>query len=192
MPVTLIGSDWINGALDFFRNDTKASVLNIAEGGITVTGSVVRTGQQRIINTEAKVGATAGWVLGGGAVDTGLMATLPAAQTASTLVVPIPGIKVGDTITSFQVNGQIESGGNAATLDADLRKMTAVAAGSTDASVGAITQVSVTADTKVAAAKTGLTEVAAVDENFYVLLTGTTAAATDVELVNISITVTES
>ena len=88
--------------------------------------------------------------------------------------------------------GQIESAGNTATLDADLRKLTATAAGNADASVGAITQISVTADTKITTEKTGLTEVTAADESFYVLLTGTTAASTDVDLMSITITVTTS
>ncbi len=156
------------------------------------TGGLARTGRQRLITTEAKIGATAGWTLGGGAVDTGLMGTVAASQTNGTLVVPVPNLKIGDTITAFQVNGQIESAGGAVTLDADLRVMTAVSTGSTDGSVGAITQVSVSADTLVAQEKTGLSQAVAAAEGYYVLLTGTTAASTDIELVNIEVTVTEA
>lgn len=153
-----------------------------------------RTAQKRIVNVNAKVGGTAGWTVGA-ADDLGLLATLAASQTASTLVVPIPGLKVGDTITAFHLIGQIESAGNTATLDADLRKLTAAAADVTDASVGAITQISVIADTKVDSAnseKNSLAEVVAEDETFYVLLTGTTAALTDIALQGIAITVTEA
>lgn len=154
-----------------------------------------RTAQTRIINTEAKVGATSGWTLGGGTVDTGLMATMAASETAGTLVVPIPGLKVGDTITAFHLIGQIESAGNTATLDADLRKHTAAAADVADASVGAITQISVDEDTAITSAnseKAALAEVVAANETFYVLLTGTTAASTDIALQGIAVTVTES
>lgn len=169
--------------------------IKVSTTGIEFTGTVARSAQVRIINTEGKVGATAGWTLGGGTVDTGLMATMPASQTAGTLVVPIPGLKVGDTITAFHLIGQIESAGGAVTLDADLRKMTAAAADVTDASVGDITQISVTADTAITSANSavsGLAEVVAADETFYVLLTGTTAGTTDIALQGIAITVTEA
>jgi hypothetical protein len=179
---------------------TVADVRGDAEdatysGTTTFTGSVVRASQKRLISGYSKVGATAGWTVGGGAVNTGLTATMAASQTAGTLVVPIHGLKVGDTITSFHLIGQIESAGNAVTLDADLRKLTAAAADVTDASVGAITQISVTADTAITVAnsnKASLAEVVAADETFYVLLTGTTAASTDIALQGVAITVTES
>lgn len=143
--------------------------------------------RQHIINAHAKVGATAGWVVNAGD-DIGYLATCPASQTASTLVVPVPGLIVGHKITGFSVVGQIESGGNTVTLDADLRKHTVVAADPSDASVGAITQISVTADTAVATEKTGLSETIAADETFYVLLTATTGASTDIALLGITIT----
>ncbi len=182
MPVTLIGSRWVSGLQEFFNKATGATVFKIGAGGVV-------SAETRQINHEAKIGATAGWTLGGGGVNTGMMATMAASQTAGTLVVPIPYLKIGETITAFTVNGQIDSAGGAVTLDADLRRMTAVATGSTDASVGAITQISVTADTLVNTSKTGLSEVVAAGEGFYVLLTGTTAATTDIELLNIGVTV---
>ncbi len=171
---------------------SKALVLDSNGDIVFGSGAFSRTGQQRMLNTEAKIGATAGWTLGGGAVDTGLMATMVASQTAGTLIVPIPGLKVGDTITAFSVVGQIESAGGAVTLDAALRKITAAAADVVDASVGAITQISVTADAIVSAAKSALAEVVAADETFYALLTGTTAASTDIALQGLTVTVTES
>jgi len=175
--------------------------IKVSTTGVQLTGTVqldstvTRTAQTRIINTEGKIGATAGWTLGGGAVDTGLLATMAAGGTAATLVVPIPGLKVGDTITAFHLIGQIESGGNTATLDADLRKHTAAAGDVADASVGEITQISVTADTAITSAnseKASLAEVVAADETFYCLITGTTAASTDIALQGIAITVTEA
>ncbi len=149
-----------------------------------------RPGQERLVGTRAKVGTTAGWTVGA-ANNLPYMGTVAASQTGATLVVPIDGLKVGDVITGFKVVAQIESAGGAVTLDADLRKITNVAAEPTDASVGAITQVAVTADTASAAAKTGLSETVAADETFYVLLTATTAAATDIILQGLTVTVTE-
>lgn len=150
----------------------------------------IRTGQEYQIPGSMKVGATAGWVVAG-ATNLG-EATLPASQTASTLVKAVEGLKVGWTITSFKVIAQIESAGGAVTLDADLRKLTNAAGDPTDASVGAITQVSVTADTAVAAEKTGLAEVVAANEKFYILVTATTAASTDIRLLGFTITATEA
>lgn len=146
---------------------------------------------QRTYNGSAKHGLTAGWT-----IDTndnlGLTATCPASKAAATLVMPVTGLKVGDKITAYSVVGQIESGGNTVTLDADLRKLTAAASDVTDASVGSITQISVTADTIISSSKTGLTEVVAADETFYVLLTATTAESTDIALQGITVTVSES
>lgn len=166
--------------------------LTYSNLGGTIAGSQIRTGQRKVIGTRAKAGTTAGWTLAA-ADNLGLMATMAASQTAGTLVVPITGLKVGDTITAFSVVGQIESAGGAVTLDADLRILTAAAADVTDASIGSITQVSVTADAIVSASKTLVTpEVVAADETFYVLLTGTTAVLTDIALQGVTITVTEA
>lgn len=164
--------------------------LDASEVRATISAAQVNPSIQRSLNSHAKVGATAGWVVNA-ADDLGLLATCPASQTAATLVVPVSGICVGDTITAFSVVGQIESAGNTVTLDADLRKLTAAASDVTDASVGAITQISETSDAIVSAAKTGLSEVVGADETFYVLLTATTAAATDIALQGVTITVTE-
>lgn len=138
-----------------------------------------------------KVGATAGWVITG-ATDKS-HATLPASQTGSTLVIPIWGLEVGDTITAFHLVGQIESAGGAVTLDADLRSETVAAADNVDASVGAITQIAVSADTALSATqgKSGLSAVVAVDKTYYLLVTGTTAASTDIDLLGVVLTITK-
>lgn len=137
----------------------------------------------------AKLGSSgAGWVIG--AADSISLATLPASQTTENIVIPITiPLPVGFTITAFSVIGQIESGGNAVTLDANLRKHTAAAADVADASVGTITQISVTADAIVSAAKSGLAEVVAANETFYVVLLGTTAATTDIAIQGITVTI---
>lgn len=156
---------------------------------------LVNKGIPRLIPAfHGKAGATAGWALPSahsGFTNSGVVG-LPASQTASTLVIPISGLKVGDTITAFSVRGQIESAGNAVTLDADLRKLTIAADNITDASIGAITQISKTADYAISDSKTLATaEVVAADEQYYVLITATTLASTDIQLAGITLTVQE-
>ncbi len=162
----------------------------VADNTAELVAPFVHEARQRLINTGAKIGLTAGWVIQTND-NLGLIATCPASRAAATLVIPVPGLKVGNKITAFSVVGQIESAGNIVTLDADLRKHTAAAADVSDASVGSITQISVAADTIISSSKTGLTEVVAADETFYVLLTATTAVLTDIALQGIIITVSE-
>ncbi len=169
--------------------------LVVASGGkVTVeSGGVVERAEQLLIHAGGgKVGATAGWVPGAASDRTG--ATLPASQAGATLVLPVHGLKVGDIITGFGLVGQIESAGNHATISGALRKLTVAAADLADASVGAMAAaLDVTADTAVSpanAAKTGLTEVVVADEGFYLLITATTNAATDIDLVGAIVYVT--
>ena len=171
-------------------------MTTVIRDNTTFTGSVIRASRQRLISAASgRVGATAGWAMPSahaGFTNAGI-AGLPASQTASTFVIPVEGLYVGDTITAFSVVAQIESAGGAVTLDADLRKLSNAAANATDASLGAITQVAVSADTAVADSKTlGTAEVMAADEQVYVILTGTTAGSTDIQLLGITVTVTEA
>lgn len=152
----------------------------------TLTESVIDASRKIILpaGVLSKVGGTAGWVVG--AASNINLATCPASQTGSKLVIPVTGLKVGDRISGFHLVGQIESAGGAVTLDADLRKHTAAAADVSDASVGSMTQLSVSADTIISATNaikqitTG--EVVGEDETFYLVLTATTAASTDIAL----------
>lgn len=175
------------GASASFVMTEGAQTVN---GNKTFGGSVIRTGQEYQASGPAKVGATAGWVVQ--PASNLYEATLPQSQTGSTLVVPVRGLKVGSTITAFKVALQIESAGNTVTVDADLRKLTNAAGDPVDASVGTIVQVSVTADTAVAAAKTGLSDVIGADEWFYILITATTGATTDIRYLGCTVTVTEA
>ena len=146
---------------------------NLAVGNTFLGGT-----RQILINAQSgKAGATAGWTT---ATNTG-SAKCAASSTAATFVVGIDGLMIGDVITGFTAYGQIEGDG-AVTLDVDLRKLTAAAADLTDASVGAITQVSTAIDAIVNASKTGLSETVGAGESFYFLCTATTAAGTDVDL----------
>jgi hypothetical protein len=142
------------------------------------------------IGTRAKIGATAGFAVGA-ADNLPYVATCPASQTGSTLIIPIDGLNIGDVITGFKVVAQVESAGGAVTIDGDLRATTNVAAEPTDASIGTMTQVSVTADTAVSQEKTGLTEIVTSGKTYYLKLTATTAAATDIIVQACEITVIE-
>lgn len=164
--------------------ELKSGAVLQQNAGATATRTV-----ERQFNSGMRAGAGAGWTTAG---NTGA-ALLPASQSAGTLVVPISTLKVGDTIKALKVVAQIESAGGTVTLDADLRKLTNAAADPVDASIGAITQVSVIADTAVAATKTLTTpEVVAADETYYVLITGTTAGSTDIQLLGVTLTVDEA
>lgn len=169
-----------------------AEVMNLSASGISVTGGIIQTGIKRIFSEAAKVGTTSGWVVGA-ANNLGVLATCPASQSGSTLVVPISGLQVGSTITSFHLIGQIESGGNAVVVDADLRVLTAVAADITDASVGAMAQLSVIADSVMSVSNTNkasLTQAVTALQSYYVLITVTTLGATDIALQGVAVTVT--
>lgn len=180
------------GLVSLYVENTQA--LTASTTAVTTVLSDVKTGVRRVYNGFCKVGATAGFAVGGGAVNTGLMATCPAGQTASTLVVPLSGVlNVGETITAVHLVGQIEAAGNTVTIDVGLRKMTAAAADVADASVATMTQISVIADTIISSANStigSLTEVVAADETFYLLITVTTGASTDVALQGVVLTVT--
>lgn len=175
-----------------YRDRDGVSVLVLTEAGLT---TAKRVSQKIIVNAagQAKVGGTAGFVVA--AAANVALVTCPASQTAAKLVVPVPAMKVGSTITGFHLVGQIESAGGTVTVDADLRKHTAAAADVSDASVGAIAQLSVTADAIMSASNTrkaDLAEVVAADETFYVLVTVTTAGSTDVALQGVAIEFSEA
>ena len=120
------------------------------------------------------------------------MATLAASLTDEIMIVSISGLHVGDTITGFKVHAQVESGGGTVTIDGDLRNIDNTAADPVDASIGTITQVSVTADTAVAQSKTGLSHVVLATDSYYILITATTGASTDIQMINVTVTVTQS
>lgn len=170
--------------------DASRNITNI--NSITST-SIVRASQIFQIGRggTAKAGTTAGWTVNAGN-NLGTIATMAQSQTAGTLVVGISGLHVGDTITGFNVYSSINSAGGAVTLDAQIRKIV-IAAGATgtDSLVGAgMTQVSVSAATASTGSKTGLSEVVTAGVAYYMLLTGTTAASTTIELSQIEVVVT--
>jgi hypothetical protein len=174
--------------------DSNGAIATIAAATIT---TLTNTGLIRASQTfqlgrggTAKAGTAAGWTVNA-ANNIGTIATMAAGQSAGTLVVAIPNLHVGDTITAFSVYSSINSAGNAVTLDANLRTLTiAAGATATDASVASINQVSVSGATASSATKSGLSTVVAAGVNYYLLITGTTAASTTIEISQIEVTVT--
>lgn len=150
-----------------------------------------------LVSGYSKVGATAGWVVGA-ANNLGTLATLPAGQTNSTLVVPLSGLQFAyaHTINAFFLLGQIDSAGNTATLDASLRRLTSTVSGVTDNLVASITQISVTSDTAIQNSNSQKTlvspETIAEINTYYLLITGTTAAVTSIVLQGVVVLYTES
>lgn len=138
------------------------------------------------VHTGGRIGATAGWVTTAAALDYQAMATMAASQTAGTLVIPLPNLKVGDVIESFSLQGAINSAGGAVTLDCQLRKVVpAAAAAPTDSLIASMTQLAVTAATAVSSAnavKNSIFQEVLADESYYLLATGTTAASTTMKL----------
>ena len=194
---TRTSSTWSKLAYD---GETVAALTVTALTATTATittlnpTSIVRASQTYQLGRggTAKAGTTAGFVVNAGN-NIGTIATVAQSQSACTLVVAVPNLHVGDTITGFSVYSSINSGGNTVTLDANLRTLTiAAGATATDASVATMTQVSVTTATASTATKGGLSTVVAAGVNYYLLLTCTTGATTTLELDQIEITVTSA
>lgn len=138
----------------------------------------------------ARVGATSGWTIPTSS-DVYRVATCPASKTAATIILGVGGsIPVGSSIKGFYLLGQVESAGNTVTISASLRKTTAASADIVDALVGSLSSQNYTAQTKISRENTfvgGLNEIISDDKFFYVLLTATTAASTDIDLQGVGI-----
>ncbi len=171
-------------------NNDGTVLETVTESGVTTE---VRVGQKVFVPAHlGKAGATSGFVVG--ATSDISLVTCPASKTASTYVVSVPSLKIGATITGFSIVGRVNSAGGTVTVDADLRSQTAAAASTVDASVGTMTQLSVTAQTVMSAANTAKSGLAAVfvdGVNFYLLVTVTTAASTDIAIQGFIFTVSQ-
>lgn len=175
-----IGADG-SVVLQYDATSSRWRVIAKANGKLTY--------QVPLVGISKLGGSGAGWSID---ADNALpLQTLPASQTSEVLLVTIPGLQVGDVLVDVGVVGQIESAGNTVSGTLSLRRTTVAAADHTDAEVANDT-ISVTADTAISKANLGVlsqTEVVAADEIFYVTITMTTAASTDVALSGLSITV---
>lgn len=180
-----------SGFLENHSNTLKAQYYRVrcsvfTSGTIVTSLTEIPANQSELsihTSTNAKAGATSGFVVA--VADDISLVTCPASKTASTLVVPITGLKMGQRITGFYLVGQIESAGNTVTVDAALRVQQAVAADVTDALVASMTQLSVIAETVMSAtnaSKRGLDADVAADKTYYILITATTGASCDIAL----------
>lgn len=177
-----------NPAIQFSGANSRA-IGNFMNGGyVNPANGVFTNGTPFKVAAGAKVGATAGWVLGGGAVNTGNMATLPASQTASTLIVPIPMLQEGQSITGWYMVGNVTSSGNTVTIDGDLRRLDAASGGPTDNSYATQSQFTATTNTILSSSncgKGGSATVWGASRTGYLLVTATTGAACTVTLQHI-------
>lgn len=155
--------------------------------------TVAPTNKQLIVSAmDGAAGATAGWAVTG---SNDGAARLPASQTSSTLVVPIRGLNIGDQVTAVRAIGQVESAGANVTLVMSVRKSTAAVADITDAELGTDNVGTLVADTLISASVlevAALTETLDALESVYVLLTGTTAALTDIAITGFVVDVTRA
>lgn len=169
--------------------------MSVKQKAKQIFAAIVERENRKILYSASlgKVGGGAGFVTR--AANNTDLVTCPASQTAAKYLIPITGLKIGDKITAFHLIGQIESAGNAVTVDVDLRKMTAAAADPSDASITTMTQLSVTADTVMGSSNTSKTlttpEVVAADCIYYALITATTLGSTDIALMGLAVVVTE-
>lgn len=177
-------------ASTLYRNTTSANVnlrlrsvtLNSGAGdtvAYTLQDTVPVAAVQLVISGSAKVGTTAGWVVGA-ANNLGKIATLPKAITAGTLVVQIPRIAVGDRIVGAYLVGSLQGASTKhTTILLDIRSLTAATAGATDASVSVMAAaLDVQANTVMSKTNTpvaAVSHVVAEGESFYALITATTA-----------------
>ena len=155
------------------------------------TTSYLKTQLKTVVKTNIGVAVTAtGWVIAGDGswlLDQNLSAKI--------MLFPIPDLGVGDVITGFRIIGSVGAkASGSTTLDADLRRNLKGAGAITDASVGAIAQQVLEADTALDVEKTISNHLVADDYFYYVKVTGTTAdnAENDANIIGIEVDVIKS
>lgn len=140
-----------------------------------------------------KAGTTSGWVPAN--ADNLSLATCPASKTASTLVVPITGLKTGDILQGAHLAGELTSVGGAVTVDMQIRMGVSAAGSITDSLLGSISQIALSASAIINAANSllaGLNHTVAAGQHFYALITATTAASTSIALQSVVAIVDEA
>ena len=169
-------------------NATIAGTLDVTGD---ITGDLTMTKTKLVPAFLGKAGAGAGWVVTG--IDKGFC-TLPASKTDDTLVIPIDDLNIGDSISRFTFKAQAESAGNTNTIVFSIHKSTLAATGTIDSVVGTTSIQTNFADKAVTAviALIAGPEVIASGESLYALITATTAASTDFEMIGIEYQVEEN
>ena len=117
-------------------------------------------------------------------------------KSAKTFTVPVEGLEIGDIITSIAMKGGIGATTDKTTvLDCSLYKVVGAAGGKTASSIQAMDQVSKVVDYLVNETKAVASpETVAAGEEFYFLVTGTTADddACDIVVTGLEVTVTRT
>lgn len=117
-------------------------------------------------------------------------------HTNSTLVVPISGLKTGDTIVSYNLSGQVESAGNTVSLRSKMYKHTSATSDVTITEIGDTGALTFTEDTilnySTTAEDLGTPEVLVAGESIFVVITGSNDIFTDVALQAVEVTITEA
>jgi hypothetical protein len=133
----------------------------------------------------AQIGAGAGWTV---ANNNGLL-SMAASQTSGTAVIPITGLAVGDTIICLRLRGG-EAGTGARTLAWSLYKAISASGAITASQIQALTS-DTTTTAHACDIETALTTpyVVTAKENYFVLLTGTTASATTIDITSVEVDV---
>lgn len=143
--------------------------------------------ETRLFNAGHAVTAS-GWV-----ETTAGVYSLATNLSSKVLMIPLPNLPVGRQISGFRILGALgATTANATVIDAALHKVTKGAGSVTDSEVGAITQVSVVADTALDSEKVFTrSELIKDDYQYYVKITGTTAnnAACDVAVTGVEVDV---
>jgi hypothetical protein len=144
----------------------------------TLANDIPAAAEIRHFGYGAKVGATAGWVVGA-ATDVSKIATLPKNCANATLVVPLFGFKRGDRLVGAHLLGSLQAGNNNNTSIAlDIRMMTSGANGAANSSLlGTGANLTVTGNTAMDQSNTktyGFDHMSVAGETYYALITATT------------------
>jgi hypothetical protein len=136
----------------------------------------------------AQIGTTAGWAV---ANNNGLL-SMAASQTAGTAMIPITGLSVGDTIIALRLRGGTATA-DAKTLAWGLWKAISASGAITATVIQAMTT-DATATAHAIDIETYLTTPYRVTakENYYVLLTGTTAALVTIDITSVEVDVAKT
>jgi hypothetical protein len=146
----------------------------------TIQNDIPTAAEIRHFGYGAKVGATAGWVVGAND-DISKIGTLPKNATAATLVVPLFGFKRGDRLVGAHLLGSLQARNNTVQTNVtlDVRVMTSGANGAANSSLlGTGANLTVSGNTALGPTNTktyGFDHVSAAGETFYAVVTGTTA-----------------
>jgi hypothetical protein len=151
------------------------------------TNRIKTTTRTKLImpGSSAQIGAGAGWTV---ANDNGLL-SMAASQTSGTASIPITGLAVGDTITGVRYRGGKGNTG-ALTLVVALKSLVSASGAITCANVQTLTGDTTSAAHAVDVDTPLTTALKIADKySYFILLTGTTAASSTIDITSIEVDV---